>query len=55
MKSVTGKSKENVLESNSKVGSVTFHFAANEAKFRWAEVTAAMEAKRTAVSFMILC
>ena len=53
-KSVTGKANEKVLASNSKVGSVRFHFSANEAKFRWAEATAAMEARRVAVYFMLV-
>jgi len=32
---------------------VRFHFSAKEAKFRWAEATAVMDARRVAVYFMI--
>ena len=53
MKSVTGKSKVNLLESNEYVGSVRFHLAAKEAKLRWAEATGARKTKRKAVGLII--
>ena len=54
-KLVTGKAKVNEVASNAKVGLVRFRFSAYDtAKFRWADATAATEARRAAVYVMIV-